>query len=229
MVKQTLIDLMHKLCPMTYCLFVGFKSGLSQVKDLQRSRLHLVVLSCVHKVIYCYITNCSQISDLKKQPLYLLKNSDGIQLSSSSLPWTISWGNSLGCIQLMNHLEATLNCRNGWDLNVQDGFTDISGHLIGMIGTIRGWMSISIFSMVAGSLYMVVQGSKKEEADPLLRSSIGSYTASLSPYCLLEPVTGPAQNQVAEKDTSLLDGWMVRSPYKKQTNKTTTTTKKHVE
>lgn len=50
---------------------------------------------------------------------------------------------------------------------------------------------------------MVVQGSKKEEADILLRSSLRSYTASFSPV------------ESSSKETLLLDGKAVRPPCKR--------------
>lgn len=81
-----------------------------------------------------------------------------------------------------------------------------------------GWASLSFsmispsLSRVAGSLYIVLQSSTKVEADILLRSS---YTTSLSPHCLPKLVTGPAQNQEAEEETSHLDGCVVRPPCKR--------------
>ena len=58
-----------------------------------------------------------------------------------------------------------------------------------MPGTVWVWTGISLSdlsSKVAGSPLMVVQGSKKDEADTLLRSRVGSYTDLLSTHSVYQ-------------------------------------------
>lgn len=85
---------------------VPFLWGLDQDKTLTE----VVVLSRIHQVALSCITNGLQISDLKQQPPYLFKNSESIQMSSSSLSCGIIQDHSLGYIQLMDQLEAVFNC-----------------------------------------------------------------------------------------------------------------------